>query len=252
MEKQPNIYQNWRDEKAKQLRDIKNHDNRRNVWKEYKKNDASFVFTFEPNRETNRFETPLAKNIDIFKVLPHIKNGLSAMKKDGDWFLDYDSQEQRVYMQYLSERFLGETFRDAGLNDIDEIGKKVALKFFMECLKLKIVDDLDTVEDVMGKYRNNIYELTSHYMSKVFTYFPKTNKLREKFYILWQYFRDKLEEGADSGSLEFFKEYNLKIREMLDDFLQSSEMNFDIKEGLDNLERMIVDLEYKINKDISA
>jgi hypothetical protein len=247
MEKQPDNYQDWRDEKATQLRKIENHDNRRVVWEEYKKNDVPFVFTFEPNREVDRFETPLAKNIDIFNLLPSIRTGLNMMKIQGNWFLDYDSKEQRSFMKALAESYLEHRFRDAGLSDIDEVGKKVALKFFLECLRLKIVDDLDKVENVMGKYRDELYGITAHYMSKVFTYFPKTNELRKKFYA----FREIIEKG-DQDSLVFLKEYNLKTKEMLDDFLQNPEMNFDINDGLNNLERMIIDLENKINKNISV
>ncbi len=251
MEKQPNNYQEWRDEKATQLKKIEDHKERKRIWEEYMKDDVPFAFTFQPDREVDKYETQLANNINIFNFLPYLRDGLNAMKKDGDWSIDYDSREQRSFMKFLAEK-LDNRFKDAGLHDIDELGKNIALKFFLECLKFNIVDDLDKLEDPTGKYKDEIFSLTSHYMSKILTCFPKTNRFKEDFFVYWQYFRDKINNGANADDLEFLKEYNSKTKEMIDNFLQSPEMSFNIEEGLKKLESMILDLENKIDKNLAV
>lgn len=247
-------FKSWRNKKAQEIKEIPDHKERSEVWKRHKKDDVPFLYTYEPEYKTSRFDNEEAKNHDFFRSIRMIGKGLDDIYNNGELLIDYDSEKQQLVFFQIAE-YIGKIFGDSGLKEFESIGLRICLKFFLQGIKSKIKPDLNLVEDY-DKYINELIKWDSHMVSKIIgVFFPMSErygKIREIYSKHYLYFREKVNNGDfDTEDRKQMVEYNDAVLKVVDELLENDEMKFNLSDELSHFKNMVTDLKSKISKDIS-
>jgi hypothetical protein len=256
-------YKSWRDEKAKELKSIPDHKERAKVWEKHKKEDVPFLYEYKSEYDTYKPESGLPSidtleqnRLGLFYYLPRIESSLESIYDNGELIIDYNSRKQQVAFWEIPNH-IGKRFGDAGLIEFEITGVKICLKYYLELLKSKIEPNLDLSEN-LDEYFDEIVSFDTNSLSKIIQVFlsksSRYQKIKEIYSKHWKFFREKMDRGEfDLNNKVLATEYNNGVIKMLDEILESDEINFDfdLPTEIKRFKKMVDDLKLKIDKDVS-